>query len=86
MADRLQDQVSAIWARALGVKKIAPDDNFFALGGHSLLGVKMISEIQAKTGIEEELGLSDLLEFPTLGAFVQRLESLMAPSEESGSI
>lgn len=86
MADRLQDQVSAIWARALGVKKIGPDDNFFALGGHSLLGVKMIAEIQAKTGIEEELGLSDLLEFPTLGAFVQRLESLMAPSEESGSI
>lgn len=86
MADGLQDQVSAIWARALGVKKIKPDDNFFALGGHSLLGVKMIAEIQAKTGMEEELGLSDLLEFPTLGAFVQRLESLMAPSEESGSI
>ena len=86
MADRLQDQVAAIWARALGVKKITPDDNFFALGGHSLLGVKVIAEIQAKTGIEEELGLSDLLEFPTLGAFVQRLESLMAPSEESGSI
>ena len=86
MADGLQDQVTAIWVRALGVKKIKPDDNFFALGGHSLLGVKMIAEIQAKTGLEEELGLSDLLEFPTLGAFVQRLESLMAPSEESGSI
>ena len=86
MSDRLQEQVAAIWARALGVKKIGPDDNFFALGGHSLLGVKMIAEIQAKTGIEEELGLSDLLEFPTLGAFVQHVESLMAPSEESGSI
>ena len=86
MADGLQEQVAAIWARALGVKKIKPGDNFFALGGHSLLGVKMIAEIQAKTGMEEELGLSDLLEFPTLDAFVQRLESLMAPSEESGSI
>jgi acyl carrier protein len=86
MADTLQEQVAAIWARALGVKRIQPDDNFFALGGHSLLGVKMIAEIQAKTGIEEELGLSDLLEFPTLGVFVQHVESLMAPSEESGSI
>ena len=86
MTDRLQEQVAAIWARALGVKKINPDDNFFALGGHSLLGVKMIAEIQAKTGIEEELRLSDLLEFPTLGAFVQHVESLTAPSEESGSI
>jgi acyl carrier protein len=83
---KLQNQVAAIWARALGVKKLGPDDNFFALGGHSLLGVKMIAEIQAKTGMEEELRLADLLEFPTLAAFSTRLESLMAPSEESGSI
>lgn len=84
--DKLQEQVAAIWSRALGIKKIAPDDNFFALGGHSLLGVKVIAEIQAKTGMEEELKLSDLLEFPTLGAFTAHLESRMAPSEESGSI
>jgi len=86
MADGLQEQVAAIWGRALGVKKVDCDDNFFALGGHSLLGVKMIAEIQAKTGIEEEIRLSDLLEFPTLGDFTRHLESLAAPSEESGSI
>jgi hypothetical protein len=86
MPDKLQEQIAAIWSRALGVKKVAPSDNFFALGGHSLLGVKMIAEIQAKTGMEEELKLSDLLEFPTLGAFTARLGSLMAPSEESGSV
>ena len=86
MADRLQEQVAAIWARALGVKKVNPDENFFALGGHSLLGVKVIAEIQAKTGMEEELRLSDLLEFPTLAAFTAHLESLMAPSEESGTL
>jgi hypothetical protein len=86
MADGLQEQVAAIWARALGVKKVQRDDNFFALGGHSLLGVKLIAEIQAKTGLDDELKLSDLLEFPTLGAFTGHLESLMAPSEESGSI
>jgi hypothetical protein len=86
MADKLQEQVAGIWARALGVKKVDADDNFFALGGHSLLGVKMIAEIQAKTGMEEELKLSDLLEFPTLAAFTGHLESLMAPSEESGTL
>jgi acyl carrier protein len=86
MSNKLQEQIAAIWSRALGVKKVSPNDNFFALGGHSLLGVKMIAEIQAKTGIEEELKLSDLLEFPTLGAFTAHLESLMSPSEESGSI
>ena len=86
MADRLQEQVAAIWARALGVKTVKPDENFFALGGHSLLGVKMIAVIQAKTGLEEELKLSDLLEFPTLDAFTAHLESLLAPSEETGTL
>ncbi|HEX4179047.1 MAG TPA: phosphopantetheine-binding protein [Rhizomicrobium sp.] len=86
MPDKLQEQIAAIWARALGVKKVDPDDNFFAVGGHSLLGVKMIAEIQTKTGIEEELKLSDLLEFPTLATFTAHLESLMAPSEETGSL
>ena len=86
MSNPLPEKIGAIWARALGVKSVQGDDNFFALGGHSLLGVKMLAEIQAKTGIEEELRLSDLLEFPTLAAFCGRLESLMAPSEEEGSI
>jgi acyl carrier protein len=86
MDDTLKTQVAAIWARTLGVKTVAPDDNFFALGGHSLLGVKLLAEIQAKTGIEEELRLSDLLEFPTLEEFTAHLESLAAPSEESGSL
>ena len=86
MSNPLQNQIAQIWAQALGVKKVAPDDNFFALGGHSLLGVKLIAEIQAKTGMGEELKLSDLLEFPTLAAFTEHLESLMASSEETGSI
>ena len=86
MPDQLQEQVTEIWSRALGVKKIGPDDNFFALGGHSLLGVKMIAEIQAKVGIKEELKLADLMEFSTLGAYCAHLEGLMAPSEETGSI
>ncbi|MFO1248701.1 MAG: phosphopantetheine-binding protein [Alphaproteobacteria bacterium] len=86
MTDTLQNQVAASWAKALGVKSVASDDNFFALGGHSLLGVKLLADIQARTGIEEELKLSDLLEFPTLGEFTAHLESLAAPSEESGSL
>jgi acyl carrier protein len=86
MSDRLQEQIAAIWAKALGVRKVAPGDNFFALGGHSLLGVKLIAEIQAKTGMGEELKLSDLLEFPTLAEFTAHLESLMAAGEETGSI
>jgi acyl carrier protein len=81
-----QQAVAAIWAQMLGVKRIGPDDNFFALGGHSLLGVKLIAAIQEKLGLGDELKLSDLFEFPTLEAFSAHIASLSEPSEEWGKI
>jgi hypothetical protein len=81
-----QDQMAGIWAQMLGVKHVAPDDNFFAVGGHSLLGVKLIAAVQEKLDPDIELTLSDLFEFPTLAAFTEHLASLTAPSEETGSI
>jgi len=81
-----QKQLAAIWAQVLGVKTVGPDDNFFALGGHSLLGVKLIGAIQEKMELGDELKLSDLFEFPTLAAFAEHVDSLAAPSEEFGQI
>ena len=86
MTADIQQQIAKLWAQSLGVRQVAPDDSFFALGGHSLLGVKLIAEIQARTGMGEELKLSDLLEFPTLAEFTAHLESLTAAGEETGSI
>ena len=84
--EETQQQLAAIWAHILGVKRVAPDDNFFALGGHSLLGVKLIAAVQDKMNLGDELKLSDLFEFPTLTGFSDHLQSLMAPSEEWGKI
>jgi len=86
MPENLQDQIAAVWAKALGVKSVGPDDNFFMLGGHSLLGVKVVAEIQARTGIEEELRVSDMMQYPTLGAFTAFVAELQAAAEETGSI
>ncbi len=78
--------IAKIWTQLLGVKTVARDDNFFALGGHSLLGVKLIAAVQATLPPEVELTLSDLLEHPTLGDFTAHVESLAAGGEETGSI
>ena len=86
MADETRQQIGAIWARLLGVRTVAGDDNFFALGGHSLLGVKLIGAVQDKFGLGDALKLSDLFEHPTLADFAAHLESLTAPSEEWGEI
>ena len=86
MTDAFPSQIAATWSQLLGVQQIAPDDNFFALGGHSLLGVKMIGALQEKLGLGDALKLDDLFENPTLGDFTAKVQALAAPSEESGEI
>jgi pimeloyl-ACP methyl ester carboxylesterase len=47
--------LAAIWQEALGVERVKPDDNFFDLGGHSLLGMQIIERIRKETGIRLRL-------------------------------
>ncbi len=84
--EEIQAQLAEIWARHLGVKQVAGEDNFFALGGHSLLGVKMIGAVQEKLTLGDELKPADLFEFPTLAEFSVHVRALTAPSEEFGEI
>ena len=85
-SSQIARQTAAAWSQLLGVKTIAADDNFFALGGHSLLGVKLIGALQEKLGLGDELKIGDLFEYPTLGEFTAHVQSLAAPSEETGEI
>ena len=90
MTDIQNDQgfkvLAALWANVLGVKNVEPDDNFFALGGHSLLGVRLITAIREKLNIGEELKISDLADHPTLADFAEHLQSLKSSAEETGEI
>ena len=50
-------QLADIWKSLLGVKQIYRFDNFFALGGYSLLPLVMINEIEKRTGVRLEIGV-----------------------------
>jgi len=82
---RIQQEIAKLWAQSLGVKTVAPDDSFFALGGHSLLGVKLTAAVQQKLGLDVELSLTDLLEHPTLAEFSEHVAALAA-GDDSGTI
>jgi len=65
--------IAEIWSDMLGVGDIQRDDDFFDLGGHSLLGVQFMNRLRKRTG--RQLPLATLLETST----VERLGALIDP-------
>ncbi len=65
-------QVAAIFADVLRAEKIGVDDNFFEIGGNSLLAVQARTRLVAVFG--ERISLVDLFRFPTVRGLVGALD------------
>ncbi|MBA2679919.1 MAG: amino acid adenylation domain-containing protein [Ktedonobacteraceae bacterium] len=77
--DPLEEAVAEIWQQVLGRAEIGIRENFFALGGHSLLGAQVISRI--RTVLQIELPLRRLFETPTIEGLTEAI--VHARQEES---
>jgi amino acid adenylation domain-containing protein len=73
---QVEEVVAGIWAEVLGVEAAGPDDDFFASGGHSLLAMKLIHDVNE--ALDVELTVRTLLVEPTLGALVREVEQARA--------
>lgn len=65
--------IADIWAGVLSIQDIDPSDDFFELGGHSLLAVKVMVEIEKKTG--ERLPLATLFNHSTIEKLASQLNA-----------
>ena len=69
----LQKTVSEIWQKLLGVQKVGLHNNFFELGGNSLLAMRVIGAIRKETG--RGLHIRDLFSAPTVAQLALVLQS-----------
>jgi len=81
----VEERVAGILAQLLGLESVGAEDNFFMLGGHSLLGTQVIIRLRDIFGIE--LSLRTIFEAPTVAELAARVEAsliarLEAMSEE----
>lgn len=56
--------MAALWKESMGLDQISVDDNFFSLGGHSLMAVRILSKFEKKTG--KNLQLAVLFKYPDI--------------------
>ncbi|KAL7747753.1 large subunit of alpha-aminoadipate reductase [Sorochytrium milnesiophthora] len=74
---RVQLALLSIWQQLLNVADaVGPDDDFFDLGGHSILATRLIFEIRTRLAINVPLGL--VFRCPTFAAMGAELEGLVA--------
>ncbi|MEU6087674.1 phosphopantetheine-binding protein [Streptomyces sp. NPDC047085] len=50
--DRLAGTVTAVWTEVLGIDGIGPDDDFFDLGGDSLVATRLTVLLEERLGVE----------------------------------
>ena len=62
-----ENAVAEIWRELLDLERVGRDDNFFDIGGHSLLGVLLLSRLHQDHGVEVPLRV--LFVYPTLREF-----------------
>ncbi|NHZ80360.1 amino acid adenylation domain-containing protein [Massilia sp. CCM 8695] len=64
--------IAAVWREVLAHERVGLDDNFFDLGGHSLLLQQIHSRLAGLLG--HSLSMVDLFRFPTVAALARHVE------------
>jgi phthiocerol/phenolphthiocerol synthesis type-I polyketide synthase E len=74
----IRGQLARIWQELLGLDSIAPDQNYFDLGGDSALAVHLFTQIEKIFGVK--LPLATLFEAPTIAELAQILSREAPPA------
>ena len=72
--NEVEQIIAGIWQKVLQVERIGRDDNFFDLGGHSILMVKVHAELRA--AFNHDLSIVELFKYPTVSSLAQYFANL----------
>ncbi|MEU6076830.1 phosphopantetheine-binding protein, partial [Micromonospora sp. NPDC047074] len=75
-----------LWSEVLGVDEIGLDDDFFELGGNSLVAVQLIAQVRKVAGVK--LPMRTLFDASTVRDMVANVEKARAakPGQRAGGI
>jgi amino acid adenylation domain-containing protein len=79
----MEKEIASIWQEVLQLEKVGMDDNFFDLGGHSLLMVQLAQKLQAS--LEREISLLEIFKYPTIATFTKYLTAAESATAENSA-
>jgi len=71
----VEERLAGVIGSLLQVERVGLNDNFFLLGGHSLLGTQLLTRVSQSFGVE--LNLLSLFDHPTLAEMSLEIEKLI---------
>ncbi|WP_193200009.1 non-ribosomal peptide synthetase [Nostoc sp. MG11] len=75
---KIEEAIADIWQEVLQLEKVGVDDNFFDLGGHSLLMVKLSQKLQEH--FHRNISLLEIFKYPTISTLAKHLSSQQSDS------
>ncbi|MEH2435908.1 MAG: beta-ketoacyl synthase N-terminal-like domain-containing protein [Nostoc sp.] len=81
--NEIEQKIADIWEELLGIKQVGIHDNFFKLGGDSLIAVQVLSRILNIFSIR--LSVANLFESPTVAEIAPKLEKQLDPDTKFGA-
>jgi thioesterase domain-containing protein/acyl carrier protein len=74
-----ETRMMAIWRDILQVPEIGPTSNFFALGGHSLMAMRLMTKVASTFGVK--VNVMTLFQAPTVREFAAHVSRIETPPE-----
>ncbi len=75
----LQKSIATIWQDILGLAQVGLEDNFFDIGGHSLLVVQVLDKLRTATDVQVKM--IDMFRFPTISS----LSKYLGQTDDAGN-
>jgi acyl carrier protein len=76
----VEELLQEIWSELTGVERVGIRDDFFKLGGHSLLGARMLARL--RDALDVEIPLSLIFDRPTIEGLAAAVEDLFLAEAE----
>jgi acyl carrier protein len=69
--NEVEEAITEIWQEVLGVERVGMHDNFFDLGGHSMLMIRVHNKLRER--LKFEVSMVELFEYPSINSLAEHL-------------